>query len=271
MTDCSEFLSKIINLTANISSFALEQFCNNLEKLGNKYNSTDLVGITQSIGQPEVREVLARLINYQQTKAPELTPQNLAWAIRAANVSDEFHRKHQTIELVWTGPAHGHSNLRRTDQVLLDLIQSAKHSLIIVTFAAYKIPRIAEALVIAAERGISIILILESVEQSEGKVTFNALKALGDKIASKAKVYIWPIDKRTHDAKGNHGSLHVKCAIADGKALLSSSANLTEFAFHMNMEMGLFIRGGKLPQQADTHFRGLINGGIFRRINKDGQ
>ena len=39
---------------------------------------------------------------------------------------DEYHRSLQSIEIVWTGPSFHGCTLRRTDQVLLDLIQSAK-------------------------------------------------------------------------------------------------------------------------------------------------
>ena len=44
-----------------------------------------------------------------------------------------------------------------------------------------------------------------------------------------------------------HGSLHVKCAVADDAAALISSANLTEYAMNLNMELGLMVKGGDLP------------------------
>jgi cardiolipin synthase len=40
--------------------------------------------------------------------------------------------------------------------------------------------------------------------------------------------------------------------------LLVSSANLTEFALNMNMELGLLVRGEDLPGRVVEHFNKLI-------------
>ena len=157
----------------------------------------------------------------------------------------------------------GASTFRRTDQALLELIHGAKTSIILVTFAAYKVPVISAALVQAVQRGVETILILESVEESEGKVTANAIQGLGEDIANLAKVYVWPMEKRGVDAVGRHGSLHVKCAVADDAAALISSANLTEYAMNLNMELGLLVRGGDVPQALAQHLRSLIRRGVF--------
>jgi len=36
----------------------------------------------------------------------------------------------------------------------------------------------------------------------------------------------------------------MKCAVADGEWLFLSSANLTQQAFTINMELGMLVRGG---------------------------
>ncbi len=59
--------------------------------------------------------------------------------------------------------------------------------------------------------------------------------------------------------------LHVKCAIADGQRLFLSSANLTEYAFTINMELGLLITGGALPEQVEKHFHQMIQQGVFAK------
>ena len=53
-------------------------------------------------------------------------------------------------------------------------------------------------------------------------------------------------------------SLHAKFAVADEAALFVSSANLTEYAFNFNMELGLLARGGDLPARAVSHLRRLM-------------
>ena len=190
--------------------------------------------------------------------APDVSPANLAWALRAASEADERRRREQTVALVWTGPSPGGSVLRRTDQALLDLIRTARSSLHIVTFAAYKIPVLNEAMLAAARRGVEISLIFESPGASAGKTAFAGLDALGEELKALSEVYIWPLDRRPRDREGRYGSLHAKFAVADEAALFVSSANLTEYAFNFNMELGLLVRGGDLPAYVVSHLRRLV-------------
>ena len=41
--------------------------------------------------------------------------------------------------------------------------------------------------------------------------------------------------------------MHAKAAIADKRAALATSANLTGHALDLNMELGLIVRGGPVP------------------------
>ena len=49
----------------------------------------------------------------------------------------------------------------------------------------------------------------------------------------------------------NVGILHVKCAVADGEWLFLSSANLTQQAFTINMELVMLVRGGTMPERLE--------------------
>jgi phosphatidylserine/phosphatidylglycerophosphate/cardiolipin synthase-like enzyme len=64
---------------------------------------------------------------------------------------------------------------RRTEQVLLDLIEHAERSLILVTYSAYKVPRLVSALRAALDRGVSVTLILESPEKTQALRAFRLL------------------------------------------------------------------------------------------------
>ncbi len=268
MPDYTKFLHNTASLASEITPGVLLKFCEQLECSSPAYPSEEAVQSSlQVVNQPAVRNLLLNFLIACREQHPELSAKEIAWALRSASATDEFHRSRRRLELVWTGPAPSNSSLRRTDQVLLYLIQQAHDSLIIVTFAAYKIPRISEALKQATERGVSIQLILESSEESQGKVAFNAIHALGREVAARSRIYYWPLDQREQNEQGRHGSLHVKCAVADTNALFLSSANLTDFAFNLNMEMGLLIRGGKLPIQAHEHFRALIERGVLKKIS----
>lgn len=139
--------------------------------------------------------------------------------------------------------------MRRTDQALLQLIQDAERSLHIVSFAVYKVEIITKALVAAAERGVTIAIYLETPDASEGKMTYDTIHALGREAAEHSQIYVWPKAKRPLSADGKHGSMHAKIGLADGRQLLLSSANLTEYAMTLNMETGILISGGSAPVQ----------------------
>jgi phosphatidylserine/phosphatidylglycerophosphate/cardiolipin synthase-like enzyme len=194
-----------------------------------------------------------------------ISPQSLAAALITASCVEKDHREGQSIEPVWTGPDVGVVPLRRTEQAILQVINSAQQRLLVVSYAVYNIPRIIEALVRAADRGVVINLVIESPDRIEGRKAYSTLAALGPTVASRCGVYLWPIERRVRDGTGRPGILHVKCAVADGRWLFLSSANLTEYAFSINMELGLLITGGRLPGQVEAHFDMMIELGVLAR------
>ena len=48
--------------------------------------------------------------------------------------------------------------------------------------------------------------------------------------------------------------------------LFLSSANLTEYAFDINMELGVLLTGGNLPVQIETNFDRLIAMGVLQEV-----
>lgn len=222
--------------------------------------------IIQQISQPHYRGLAAKFIDSWQAHIAEVSPQSAAIALIVAAQGEKTRREEQTVELVWTGPDVGCIPLRRTEQVILQVVDSAAKRIVIVSYAVYRIPRISDALVRAAERGVSIKVIVETPDKLEGQNAYNTLKALGPAIARTCSVFYWPAEKRLKDEYGKQGILHVKCAVADSQWLFLSSANLTEYAFTLNMELGLFITGGALPEEIEKHFDRMIQTGIVVRL-----
>jgi phosphatidylserine/phosphatidylglycerophosphate/cardiolipin synthase-like enzyme len=216
-----------------------------------------------AVPQAHYRALAYELVEAWQDHAPDLQPQSLAFALLAAGRCEEFARTNRQLELVWTGPEVEAIPPRRTEQALLEVINSARSTLTIVSFVAYKVPYVCGAIAGAARRGVSVRLILEDPEVSQGKVAFAALTSLGPDVAAHSQVYVWPLEKRTRGADGRHGSLHAKCAVADRTYLLLSSANLTEHALTLNLELGLLLTGGSLPSRVDAFFDFLIHSGTL--------
>ena len=54
--------------------------------------------------------------------------------------------------------------------------------------------------------------------------------------------------------------------IADGNRLFLPSANLTEYAFTISMELGLLVTGGRFPGQVELQFEQLIEAETLRLV-----
>ncbi len=220
----------------------------------------------QDIPHLHYRSMAGEFIDLWQGQAAAVPPEAVALALRTAWLAEKVHREGQTVELVWTGPGTEANSFRRTEQAILQVLDSARQRITLVSYAVYRIPHICDALVRAARRGVRINVIVETPDKLEGENEYNTLRALGNDVAACSAVYYWPKDQRGRDDNGKLGILHVKCAVADGRWLFLSSANLTEYAFTINMELGVLVTGGKLPAQVQEHFDRLIGTGTLARI-----
>lgn len=234
-----------------------------LEKHGAGLSASARAQIAAHVAQAPYRAAVGRFLSSWSALDSAALAAVAAMALRTAACAVSAQRRESSTELVWTGPNPETLPLRRTDQALLEVIDAAQHTLTIVTFAAYKVPAVAEALVRAARRQVRIRIIIESAQASEGKIAYEAIDALGPDVAEMAAVYVWPMVKRPVDSWGHYGSLHAKCAVADDAVLFVSSANLTAYALTLNMELGLLVRGGAAPRAVADHFTRLIAQGVL--------
>lgn len=259
-------IEEINNLVTDLPGEVVEKLTNALRQGPRSEWSAIQSQAIRAVTQPGVRQRVKRFLEFWQANAKEIQADSVALAISAVAHAAEVHRQAQSLELVWTGPDSQIIPLRRTDQALLQLIKEAQKDLQIVSFAVYKAEAITKALVKAAQRGVSISIYLETPDASEGKIAYDTIKALGQDIAQHARIYNWPLENRAQSESGKHGSLHAKVAVADGQTMLISSANLTEYAMTLNMELGILIRGGPLPAQIQRHLTELVEKGVFELL-----
>jgi phosphatidylserine/phosphatidylglycerophosphate/cardiolipin synthase-like enzyme len=174
------------------------------------------------------------------------------------------------VSIVWTGPASEAVPVRRTDQALLEVIDGASERLIVMSFAVYRIPDLVNAFLDAIGRGVSVAFVVEPRRAAYETESAMANRLLGHELASQAQVLVWAEDRRMRAPSGDAGVVHAKCAVADGNKLLVSSANLTQYALSINMELGLLIKGGQVPQRVQSHLEALIASGELRQIANHG-
>lgn len=209
-------------------------------------------GFGSSVGSSSFESLLK-----EWRRVPHVTPAEVAAALRAAAKTAETARRQETIELVWTGPSTNLVPVRHTEQVLREVIDSAQHRLFVVSFVAYEVESVLLALNRADARGVRLSIILESSERHGGRVSFDSVKKMKEAIPG-AHVYIWSAEAKDRDTGGLGGAVHAKCAVADGRTAFITSANLTNAAMERNMELGVLVGGGHLPDQLDRHLNALV-------------
>jgi cardiolipin synthase len=167
----------------------------------------------------------------------------------------------------WAGPPPpAGMPARRIDQALYDMVATAQREILLITFAAHKMRRLAEALTSASRRNVRVRLLLEFGVHSQNQLSHDALNAFPTDLQSKAEIFYWPLENRELNVFGKPGKLHAKAAVIDDQALLSS-ANLTDDAFLRNLELGTLFAGGDMPVKLRQHFEYLISNGTLVRHN----
>jgi phosphatidylserine/phosphatidylglycerophosphate/cardiolipin synthase-like enzyme len=118
--------------------------------------------VAHSLPSPHHRGLVVAFFDRWRSDSSEVCPQGAASALLASAMTEREHQHHQSVELVWTGPDVGFVPTRRTEQAILQVLDSATKRITLVSYAVYRIPRVREALVAAAKRGVAITLIVET-------------------------------------------------------------------------------------------------------------
>ncbi len=223
--------------------------------------STLQAEIAQRVPHHQHRKLALDFVERWWKEAPLIDRQAVSLTMSTAALCERNRRNSQSTELVWTGPDTESDSFRRTEQAILQVLDSARSHITLVSFAVYRIPNISAALVRAAERGVRLTVIVETPDKIEGAGEYSTIKALGQQVAACSTVYFWPKENRPIGDNNKVGILHVKCAVADGEWLFLSSANLTQQAFTINMELGMLVRGGAMPGRVEQQFLRLIQSG----------
>lgn len=262
-TQYEQLLNAAVQLALQLAAPVLHSFANQIET---QQHRTLRQLSRDHISQTAQRQALEQIIALYEQQSSTISRRELASILRTAAISSKTIRQQQRIELVVTGPIQQNTPMRRTDQALREVIEHANKSLWIVSFAVYNLSSIRDAVINCAQRGTDIRICVEAPEPSGQRMANDTIRALG-KLTNFVRVYIWPNKNRPTRDDGSSGLLHTKCAIADDELLFVSSANLTESAMQLNMEMGVLIRGGEQPITAANYFRNLVNHQILEEVN----
>jgi len=206
---------------------------------------------------PNVDQALVNRFRSCWQAAPEVPPQAVSAAFRASVHVVAMMETRGALELVWTGPKTGLIPTRQTEQVMLEVIGSAQTDLFLVTYAFYKASSTVYALNAAIARGVIVNILLESSTEHGGTLRGDSVKAVQDAVPG-ASVFVWNAESRKVEGDAGSAAVHAKCIVADSRLAFITSANLTSAALERNMELGLLIRGGSVPNSLRSHLEALV-------------
>ena len=254
-----EFVAALTEARRRLSHDAWQQLVEHVASLHSSPDADSIqVAMARFVNRDAAWVLSQALQQVEQVAWPEIAAAMVAVDCLAGD-------GHSTTEVVWTGPASGRFPVRRIDQVLYDLVSAATRRIVLVTFAAYRVPHLCEHLACAVERGVELTLIVESTAESDGQLLVDAIEAFRGVPVARESLYHWPLAQRERNAAGRPGKLHAKCAIVDDVALIGS-ANLTDDAFNRNMELGILARDVSMVDAIARHFEELIRLGIIVKV-----
>jgi cardiolipin synthase A/B len=219
--------------------------------------ATALSGV---LGTPVASAAVERLV--EAWSGISISADELASMLLASSHVIAKSAREQSTELVWTGPTTAFVSARRTEQALLQVIDSARSTLFITSFVAYDVSSIVVALNEASGRGVSISMLLESSQEYGGSISIDVIGKMRSLVPS-ARLYGW-LDKT---GEFSDGRVHAKIAVADGKVCFITSANLTGYAMERNIEAGILFYGGPIPSQLNDHLNSLAGTRVISLIS----
>lgn len=241
-------MEAVFALSAQVSPEKLESVVGRILELSEKLSGKTPTGWFST---PTASKLFDEVIS--QWQATDVSPQELAGLIRGASFAYDLAKNEVIAELIWTGPITPIVSTRRTEQALLEVIDAASCSLFMTSFVAYKVPSIVAAIESAIQRGVAVSMLLESSDQHGGAISVDAIGKMRE-LLPEVILYHWA-DKgdEFEDAK-----VHAKVAVADQSKCFISSANLTGHAMEKNMEAGVVIQGGSVPDALHKHLNALV-------------
>ncbi|WP_445280041.1 DISARM system phospholipase D-like protein DrmC [Streptomyces sp. DSM 118148] len=179
---------------------------------------------------------LSEIVRVWRSELPDANGAGLALALATARSIPRPKPAQVTV----SGPVSASISARLTSGVAVEVVRSARTSLLVASFAAHGARSVMAEIGRAVGRGVRVDLLLE--ESTQAAAAFAALPEA---------VHVW-------HRVGSSGVLHAKLIAADRHTALLGSANLTDRALSDNIELGVVLRDPHLVGPLVDHFRWLL-------------
>lgn len=255
-----DLLELVTRIAAKNNPDKVESLAELIRKCPNSHDASLVTNWATSAHIKKDVEIL--LVKWGST---DISAEALAGILIGACFAYHTAKKEEELELVWTGPSTPMMSTRRTEQALLEVINSSKASLFIVSFVAYEVGSVTKALNDAIDRGVNVSILMEPAEVHGGHAKDDCFASMKYAVP-RARLYVWS-DKNKNDEGGGYRLVHAKCSVADGRIAFITSANLTNAAMDRNMELGVLIKGDDLPKKLQNHLDSLITTNIIVHVS----
>ena len=211
----------------------------------------------------------------QRLHAAGMTGTQVAYLL-AALANDRADRPPfaEVLDLVATGPEAPGVALRDTAVVVRELFATARQSVLVVGYAVHQGRQVFRALAQRMDQrpALDVRLCLD-VQRRWGDTA--PAEELAQRFAERFKTREWPgsrlpavyYDPRSLELDaGKRASLHAKCVVVDRQVAFVSSANFTEAAQELNIEVGVLLRVPAVAEQLTRHFQTLMEAGVLREL-----
>lgn len=249
-------IEAVIDLVSNTPPAKAKQLAAAVGKL----DSPAKAGLLSSWASNQNAQARLAKLTAAWAEAP-IPPAELSGILAGASAAYHHAKAEQEIELVLTGPSSMLVATRKTEQALLEVIDAAEARLFMTSFVAYDVAAIMKALERAVKRGVTVCMLLEASNQHGGNISFDAIGKMKAALPT-ARIYSWA--HKTDAFAG--GSVHAKIAVADENFCFISSANLTGHAMERNMEAGVLIKGGAIPNSLHRHLEALVTTKVIASV-----
>ena len=180
----------------------------------------------------------------------------------------------ELVSLVITGPEAPGTTIRDTSVVVGELFRTATTSIVVVGYSVYQgqqiFAELGKRLDEVPKLQASMYLNLPPVQDTDEESIVT--RRFGNDFLKNH----WPEGCRVPDIyfdprsiaadRSQRASLHAKCVIVDEQDVFISSANFTERAQSMNIEVGVRFTSPTLARQLETHFKSLVNIGALKPL-----
>lgn len=190
----------------------------------------------------------------------------LGLMLQASKYAVKKSQSELQAELVWSGPDSQLVPVRRSEQVLIDLINNAERSLHLMSFVWINVSQVEFAIRSAIARGVSVSLLIET-ESKNNDDGFRTTASRLNREIPEMLVYEWPLSAR--DQVGYSVSMHAKSFVADRRIAFITSANLTGAALDRNIEAGVLVTGSQIPGQICDQFKAMVNSKVITPLAKE--